>query len=144
MKEKGYREDYAVNVTVTSSIAGILIPPSHNMILFAVAAGGGVSISALFIAGVVPGVLMCLCLATAAYIVAVRQGYPSEKFPGLTALVLHFAAALPGLMTAVIIVGGVLTGIFTVTESGAFGTIYALLVTLIVYRSLSWNYGYRA
>lgn len=137
MKEKGYSEDYAVNVTVTSSIAGIIIPPSHNMILFAVAAGGGISISSLFLAGVVPGILMCVCLAVAAYAVAVRQGYEAEKFPGWKQLCLHAAAALPGLMTAVIIVGGVLSGIFTVTESGAFGTIYAVLVTVFVYRSLT-------
>ncbi len=139
MKEKGYDADYAVNVTVTSSIAGIIIPPSHNMIIFAIAAGGGISISKLFLAGVVPGILMCLCLALAAYIVAVRRGYSAETFPGWTALGLSFIGAIPGLFTAVIIVGGVLSGVFTVTESGAFGTIYAFLVTLLVYRSLSWE-----
>lgn len=139
MKEKGYDDDYAVNVTVTSSIAGIMIPPSHNMILFAVAAGGGISISQLFLAGVVPGVVMCVCLAVAAYLIAVKRGYKSETFPGFTALFLHFVSALPGLFTAVIIVGGVLSGIFTVTESGAFGAIYAFLVTIIVYRAMSWE-----
>ncbi|MEO1458078.1 MAG: TRAP transporter large permease [Pseudomonadota bacterium] len=139
MKEKGYDADYAVNVTVTSSIAGIIIPPSHNMIIFAIAAGGGISISQLFLAGVVPGVLMCLCLALAAYLVAVRRGYRAERFPGWAALGLSFVGALPGLLTAAIIVGGVLSGVFTVTESGAFGTIYAFLVTLIVYRSMRWQ-----
>jgi tripartite ATP-independent transporter DctM subunit len=139
MKEKGYDADYAVNVTVTSSIAGIMIPPSHNMILYAVAAGGGISISQLFAAGVVPGVIMCICLAFAAYIVAVKRGYPSEPFPGWTVLGMTFITAVPGLFTAVIIVGGVLSGIFTVTESGAFGTIYAALVTFFVYRSLTWE-----
>ena len=139
MKEKGYDDDYAVNVTVTSSLAGIIIPPSHNMIIYAVAAGGGISISKLFLAGFVPGVLMCLCLAVVAYLVAVKRGYSSEVFPGFMILAQHFFTALPGLMTAVIIVGGVLSGIFTVTESGAFGTIYAFLVTIIVYRSLSWE-----
>ena len=138
MKEKGYDDDYAVNVTVTSSIAGIMIPPSHNMILFAVAAGGSVSISSLFLAGVVPGVLMCLCLAAVAYIIAVKRGYNSEPFPGLSAVLMHFIIALPGLFTAVIIVGGVLSGIFTVTESGAFGTLYAFVVTVVVYRSMTW------
>lgn len=139
MKEKGYDDDYAVNVTVTSSIAGIIIPPSHNMIIYAIAAGGGISISSLFLAGVLPGILMCLCLAVAAYIVAVKRGFPAEKFPGWRGLVMSFLDALPGLLTAVIIVGGVLTGIFTVTESGAFGTIYAFLVTLIVYRSINFT-----
>ena len=142
MKEKGYDADYAVNVTVTSSIAGVVIPPSHNMILYSVAAGG-VSVSRLFIAGVVPGVLMCLCLAVAAYLVAVRRGYAGEPFPGFQALCLSFVLAVPGLLTAVIIVGGVLSGVMTVTESGAFGAIYAFLVTLLVYRELTWE-GFKA
>ncbi|MEM8540401.1 MAG: TRAP transporter large permease [Pseudomonadota bacterium] len=143
MKDKGYDADYAVNVTVTSSIAGIIIPPSHNMIIYALAAGAGVagtvSISKLFLAGVVPGVLMCLCLAIAAYIVAVKRGYRAERFPGFNALLLTFANAIPGLLTAVIIVGGVLSGVFTVTESGAFGAMYAFIVTVLVYRSLTWE-----
>ncbi|MEM7429401.1 MAG: TRAP transporter large permease [Pseudomonadota bacterium] len=139
MKDKGYDADYAVNVTVTSSIAGIIIPPSHNMIIFALATGGAVSISKLFLAGVVPGVLMCICLALTAYFVAVKRGYGAEQFPGWTALAFAFFGAIPGLMTAIIIVGGVLSGVFTVTESGAFGALYAFVVTLVVYRSISWT-----
>ncbi len=139
MKEKGYDDDYAVNVTVTSSIAGIIIPPSHNMIIYAVAAGGSLSISKLFLAGFIPGVVMCLCLAAVSYIVAVKRGYTSEKFPGFIILFKHFITALPGLLTAVIIVGGVLSGVFTVTESGAFGAIYAFFATIIVYRALTWE-----
>ncbi len=138
MKERGYHADYAVNVTVTSSIAGIVIPPSHNMIIFAVAAGGGISISKLFLAGVIPGMLMCVCLAVAAYIIAVKRNYPAEPFPGWRAVWVASVQAIPGLVTAVIIVGGVLSGVFTVTESGAFGAIYALLLTCFVYRSLDW------
>ena len=138
MKEKGYHADYAVNVTVTASIAGILIPPSHNMIIYAVAAGGGISVTKLFVAGIVPGVIMCLCLAVAAYLVAVRRNYPAEPFPGYSALLASAVSAIPGLFTAIIIVGGTLSGIFTVTESGAMGCIYALLITAIAYRSLSW------
>lgn len=139
MKEKGYRGDYAVNVTVTSSIAGVVIPPSHNMIIFSVAAGGSVSISKLFLAGVLPGVLMCICLALVAWLIAVKHRYPAERFPGWGEVAQAAAAALPGFITAVIIVGGVLSGVFTVTESGAFGAIYALALTAIVYRSLSFN-----
>lgn len=139
MKEKGYGADYAVNVTVTSSVAGVVIPPSHNMIIYAVAAGGGISVGNLFVGGVIPGILMCLCLAVAAYIVAVKRGYPAEKFPGWRALALNFVASLPGLLTAVIIVGGTLSGIMTVTESGAFGAIYAIVITALVYRELTWS-----
>lgn len=138
MKAKGYGVDYAVSLTVTSSIAGILIPPSHNMILYSLAAGGGISVSALFIAGIVPGIMMCLLLAIAAYVMAVRRGYPAEGWQGFRHLLWTFVDALPGLLTAVIILGGVLSGIFTVTESAAFGTIWALLVTFLVYRALSW------
>jgi tripartite ATP-independent transporter DctM subunit len=93
----------------------------------------------LFLAGFVPGVLMCLCLAAVSYIVAVKRGYASEAFPGFAILFKSFFTALPGLMTAIIIVGGVLSGIFTVTESGAFGAIYAFLATIIVYRALTWE-----
>jgi tripartite ATP-independent transporter DctM subunit len=139
MKERGYRADYAVNVTVTSSIAGIVIPPSHNMIIFAVAAGGGISISKLFLAGVLPGILMCTTLAIAAYVIARKHQYPAEPFPGWGMVLQSAVAAVPGLITAIIIVGGVLSGVFTVTESGAFGAIYALLLTAFAYRTLSWE-----
>ena len=139
MKEKGYDADYAVNVTVTSSVAGVVIPPSHNMILYAVAAGGSISVGKLFIAGIIPGILMCVCLGVAAYLVAVRRGYGSEPFPGWRAFLVSFVVAVPGLLTAIIIVGGVLSGILTVTESGAFGAIYAVVVTTLVYRELTWD-----
>jgi tripartite ATP-independent transporter DctM subunit len=138
MKEKGYDADYAVNVTVTSSVAGVVVPPSHNIILYVVAAGGSISVSKLFMGGIIPGVVMCLCLAAAAYLVAVRRGYPAEKFPGWRTLVTSFAASVPAMLTAVIIVGGTLSGVMTVIESGAFGALYALAVTALVYRELSW------
>lgn len=137
MRERGYDDDYSVNVTVTSSIAGVMIPPSHNMILYALAAGGGISISSLFLAGVVPGILMCLSLAIASYVVAVKRGYPSEPFPGMRAALIAGLSAMPGFLTVVVIIGGVVSGVFTVTESAAIGVIYSLLVTVLVYRSLS-------
>jgi len=139
MKERGYGTDYSVSVTVTSSIAGIMIPPSHNMILYSLAAGGGISVSALFIAGIVPGFIMCLFLGLAAYVMAVRRGYPAEPYQGVRRVLWTFVDALPGLLTAVIILGGVLSGVFTVTESAAFGTIWALAVTILVYRALTWD-----
>jgi len=137
MKKKGYDTDYAVNVTITASTTGILIPPSHNMIIYSLAAGGGVSITALFMAGIVPGILTGLCLMAAAYLVAVKRGYPRDAFPGWRAVGMSFLGAFPGLFATVIIIGGTLSGIFTVTESAAIGAIYALLVTVFVYRSLS-------
>jgi tripartite ATP-independent transporter DctM subunit len=137
MKEAKYDTDYAVNVTVTSSLAGIVIPPSHNMVLYALAAGGAASISSLFIAGVIPGILMCLSLCVAAYVVAVRRNYPREAFPGIRKTLLYAADAIPGMMTGVIIVGGILSGIFTVTESAAIGVIYGLFVIGVLYRDLT-------
>lgn len=139
MKDAGYDKDYAVNVTVTSSLAGIVIPPSHNMVLYALAAGGAASISNLFIAGVVPGILMCLSLCVAAYVVAVRRNYPRAEFPGIRRTLIYALDAIPGILTGVIIVGGVLSGVFTVTESAAIGVIYALLVIVLLYRSLTFD-----
>jgi tripartite ATP-independent transporter DctM subunit len=139
MKEKGYDADYAVNVTITSATIGLTVPPSHNMIIYSIAAGGTVSVASLFMAGFVPGVVTGLCLMAAAYLVAAKRGYPKEKFPGFQFLVATFAVALPGLLTAVIIVGGVLSGVFTATESSAIAVIYALLVTVFAYRTLTWK-----
>lgn len=139
MKEKGYDGDYAVNVTVTAAIVGLLIPPSHNMIIYAAATGIGVSIGDLFLAGVVPGVLTAALLMVVAWIVAVKRGYPRGSFPGWQAFVRAFALAIPGLMAAVIIMGGILSGIFTATESSAIAVIYTILVGAFVYRTLGWS-----
>ncbi len=139
MRRKGYDPDYAVNVTVTSATIGLTVPPSHNMIIYSIAAGGTVSVSSLFLAGMVPGILTGLCLMVAAYVVARRRGYPAEPRQALAVIFTTFAVALPGLLVAIIIIGGVLTGIFTATESSAIAVIYAIVVTLIGYRSLTWE-----
>jgi len=139
MKEKGYGADYAVNVTVTAAIAGLLIPPSHNMIIYSAASGMGVSIGDLFLAGIVPGILTGFLLSVTAWLVAVRRGYPRGVFPGWRPFALAFVAAIPGLMTAVIIMGGILSGVFTPTESSAIAVIYTVLVGALVYRSLGWT-----
>ncbi len=138
MREKGYDGDYAVNVTVTAAIVGLLIPPSHNMIIYAASAGKGVSVGELFLAGIVPGILTGALLMLVAWIVAVQRGYPSGKFPGWKALLGSFIWAIPGLMTAIIIMGGILSGIFTATESSAIAVVYTMLIGLLVYRTLGW------
>lgn len=138
MERRGFHRDFSVNVTTSSAILGLLIPPSHNMIIYAVAAGGSVSIASLFVAGLVPGLVAGLCLMGVVYVMSVRRGYPREPFPGWRTLVRAFFLSLPGLMTAVIILGGVMSGVFTATESAAIAVFWAIAVSMLVYRSLNW------
>ena len=139
MREKGYDGDYAVNVTVTAAIVGLLIPPSHNMIIYAASAGAGVSVGELFLAGIVPGILTGALLMFVAWLVAIKRGYPSGNFPGWKALLGSFIWAIPGLMTAFIIMGGILSGVFTATESSAIAVVYTIIIGFLVYRTLGWK-----
>ena len=139
MRDKGYPADYAVNVTVTAAIVGLLIPPSHNMIIYSAASGIGVSIGDLFLAGVIPGLLTGFMLMATAWLVARQRDLPLGSFPGWRAFIRAAAYAIPGLLTAVIIMGGILSGIFTATESSAIAVIYTVLVGVVVYRSLGWS-----
>lgn len=139
MKARGYGADYAVNVTSMAALIALLLPPSHNMIIYSISAGGTISIADLFTAGVIPGLLLAGALMVTAYLVARKRGYPTEPFPGFTAVLHMFAVALPGLLLIAIIFGGVRSGIFTSTESSCIAVLYALLVTLFVYREMSWD-----
>ncbi|MDZ4313074.1 MAG: TRAP transporter large permease [Cypionkella sp.] len=139
MKARGYDVDYAVNLTVVGSIIALMIPPSHNMIIYSIAAGGRISIADLFTAGIIPGLLLALSLMVAAYLVARKRGYPTEAFPGLKMLGVIFVSAMPGLILIAIIFGGVRSGIFTASESANIAVVYALLVTVLIYRTLSWS-----
>ncbi|ODM44853.1 TRAP transporter large permease [Cereibacter johrii] len=139
MKERGYGVDYAVNLTVVGSIIALMIPPSHNMIIYSIAAGGRISIADLFTAGIIPGLLLALALMVAAYFVARSRGYPTERFPGLRALGAIFVGAVPGLILVALIFGGVRSGIFTASESANIAVVYALLVTILIYRTLTWS-----
>lgn len=138
MKERGYGVDYAVNVTVVSSIIALLIPPSHNMIIYSISAGGRISIADLFTAGILPGFLLAGSLMVAAWWVARSRGYPTEAFPGWGALAGLFANAIPGLLLIAIIFFGVRSGVFTASESSCIAVVYALLVTVIAYRTMTW------
>lgn len=139
MKETGYDDDFAVNVTATASTTGLLIPPSHNMIIYSIAAGGGVSIISLFLAGVVPGLILGFSLMLVTYFVALRRQYPAGSFPGWRFLLSATVHALPGLFSAIIIVGGILSGVFTATESSAIAVVYTAIVAVFVYKSLDWK-----
>lgn len=139
MREKGYDGDYTVNVTVTGAIVGLLIPPSHNMIIYSAASGIGVSIGDLFLAGIVPGVLTAGLLMFVAWGVAARRGYARGAFPGWSTFIRAIVFAVPGLMTAIIIMGGILSGVFTATESSSIAVIYTIVIGALVYRTLGWN-----
>ena len=135
MKQKGYDSDYSTAVTVTSACQGIVIPPSHNMIIYSLAAGG-VSVGQLFLGGFVPGVLLGVGLMAMSYIIALRRGYPKERSFTLREGLRITRDAFLGLLTAVIIIGGVVSGVFTATESAAVAVVYAFVITFFVYREI--------
>jgi tripartite ATP-independent transporter DctM subunit len=147
MKKEGYHADYAVNVTTHAALVGALMPTSHNLIIFTLATSGiaSVSVFALILACIVPSLILTLCNLAAAYWVAVRRGYPTRgQFPGWREVALAFAAAFPGLVIVLIILAGILSGVFTATESAATAVFWALFVTVVVYRSLSWEHFLKA
>jgi tripartite ATP-independent transporter DctM subunit len=137
MKKEGYDADYAVNVTTHASLVGALMPTSHNLIIFALAASGKVSIAALILAGIVPAVVLTICNLVAAYAVAVKRGYPAGTFPGWSVVGYSFAQSLPGLFVVVIIIAGILSGAFTATESASVAVLWALFLATIVYKKLT-------
>jgi tripartite ATP-independent transporter DctM subunit len=127
-------------VTTHASLVGALMPTSHNMIIYSLAAGGKVSIAALIAAGLLPAALLMACMLVAAYLVAIKRGYPAGVFPGRRAVLCSLAAAVPGLFVVVIIITGILSGAFTATESAAIAVIYALLISTLLYRSLRFEH----
>ena len=137
MKKEGYDADYAVNVTTHASLVGALMPTSHNLIIFALAASGKVSIAALILAGIVPAIVLTLCNLAAAYAVAVKRGYPAGTFPGWAVVGHSFAQSLPGLLIVVIIIVGILSGAFTATESASVAVVWALFLAVMVYKKLT-------
>ena len=137
MKKEGYDADYAVNVTTHAALVGALTPTSHNMIIYSLAAGGKVSIGALILAGVLPTIVLAICMRVAAYWVAVQRGYPRGTWNGWGAVGGSFVRAMPGLAVAIIIIWGILSGVFTATESASIAVIYAILVTTFGYRTMS-------
>lgn len=138
MEKRGFGKDYAVNVTISAALVALLLPPSHNLILYAAVAGGGVSIADLFAAGIIPALLLALAVMGATYFLARARGYPTEPFPGFRAVGVALVSAIPGLLLIFVIFGGIRAGVFTAVESGAIAVLYALLVTFIVFRSLKW------
>lgn len=139
MDKKGYPRDFAAAVTASGSVQAILTPPSHNSVIYSLATGGTVSIAALFIAGILPGLLLSFSLMVMCVAFAHKRGYPKgERVPFRQALKI-FVDTLWGLMTVVIIMGGILSGIFTATESAAIACLWAFFVTMFIYRDYKWS-----
>ncbi|HDM8432354.1 TPA: TRAP transporter large permease [Yersinia enterocolitica] len=139
MDKKGYPRDFAAAVTASGSVQAILTPPSHNSVIYSLATGGTVSIAALFIAGILPGLLLCFTLMLMCVGFAYKRGYPKgERVPFRQALKI-FVDTLWGLMTVVIIMGGILSGVFTATESAAIACLWSFFVTMFIYRDYKWS-----
>ena len=139
MIRNGYPRLFAVNVTIAGSLQPLLIPPSHNAVIYSLAAGGSISIAHLFIAGVIPGVLLGLSLMVLCLIIARRQNFPrGEPIPFRRAVKI-VVDAFWGMLTVIIILGGILSGIFTPTESAAVACLYAFFVTMFIYRDYRWR-----
>ena len=139
MAKAGYPRVFATNVTICGSVQALLIPPSHNAVIYSLAAGGTISVAKLFIAGVFPGLLFGLCLIGLVLWTSYRRGYPKGDPIPLSQVPRIVVDALWGLVTVVIIMGGILSGVFTPTESAAVACVYAFLVTLFVYRDYKWR-----
>lgn len=135
MEKSGYDKDFSIALTVTTSCQGVLIPPSHNMIFFALAAGG-LSVGKLFLGGAIPGMLLGLALMGYSLLIAHRRNYPKGEAVGFKEVLRITGKALIALFTAVIIMGGVTFGIFTATESAAIACIYAFIVSFFLYKKL--------
>ncbi len=129
MKQRGYKADFAAAVTASSSTIGIIIPPSVPMILYAVAEG--ISVTKLFIAGILPGILIGLALLVVSTIISIKENYGSEDTFSIKKVFVSFFVAIPALLLPVIILGGILGGIFTPTEAAAVAVFYVLFLGTI-------------
>ena len=139
MERKGYPRDFSTAVTVSGSVQAILIPPSHNMVIYSLAAGGSVSVAALFLAGLLPGLLLGAMLAVYCLYVARKKNFPKGDVIPLKEALKICAEAMWGLMTMVIILGGIMSGIFTANESASIAVIWAFFVTMFIYRDYKWR-----
>ncbi|MCR4807474.1 MAG: TRAP transporter large permease [Lachnospiraceae bacterium] len=138
MVDQGYDDDFSTAVTITSSCEGLLVPPSHNMVIYAMSAGG-VSVGALFLAGYIPGALLAASLMVGSYIISKKRKYPKgEKF-SIKRLGKQFVKSFWALAAVIIVVIGVVAGVFTATESAAIAVIYSLIVSVFIYKGIDWK-----
>ena len=139
MEKAGYPRGFATNVTISASVQALLIPPSHNAVIYSLATGGTISIISLFLAGVVPGLLLGFSLIVLCLVMAYRNDYPKGEAVPLRHAARLAVDAFWGLITLVIILGGILAGVFTAVEAGAVACVWAFFVTMFIYREYRWR-----
>jgi tripartite ATP-independent transporter DctM subunit len=139
MEKAGYPRVFSTNVTISASVQALMIPPSHNAVIYSLATGGTISILNLFLAGVTPGLLLGFSLVVLCLVLAYRNGYPKGEPVPLRAAAAMAIEAFWGLVTLIIILGGILGGIFTAVEAGAVACVWAFFVTMFVYRDYRWR-----
>lgn len=138
MVDQGYDDDFSTAVTITSSCEGLLVPPSHNMVIYATTAGG-ISVGSLFLAGYIPGALLAASLMVGSYIISVKRNYPKGEPFSMKNLIKQMSVSFWALAAILIVVVGVVGGIFTATESAAIAVIYSLFVSVFIYKGLDWK-----
>lgn len=138
MVDQGYDADFSTAVTITSSCEGLLVPPSHNMVIYATTAGG-ISVGSLFLAGYLPGALLALSLMIGSYIISVKRNYPKGERFHIGNFIRQLGVSIWALLAIVIVVIGVVAGWFTATESAAIAVIYSLIVSVFVYKGVDWK-----
>lgn len=139
MAAKGYPRVFATNVTISASVQAILVPPSHNAVIYSLATGGVVSITSLFLAGIVPGLLLGFAIMLLCLYFAYRDGHPKGEPVPIKQALKMLGDATWGIITLIIVLGGILTGIFTPIEAGAVACVWAFFVTLFIYRDYKWS-----
>jgi len=138
MVDEGYDADFSTAVTITSSVEGLLVPPSHNMVIYATTAGG-ISVGSLFLAGYLPGAILAVSLMIMSYIISVKKNYPKGAKFSLMVLFKQMLSSFWALAAVLIVVVGVVGGVFTATESAAIAVIYSLIVSVFIYKGLDWK-----
>ena len=138
MVDEGYDADFSTAVTITSSCEGLLVPPSNNMVIFATTAGG-ISVGSLFMAGYLPGALLAVSLMIGSYIIALKRNYPKGEPFSIVRFLKQMGTSIWALLAIVIVVFGVVGGVFTATESAAVAVIYSLIVSVFIYKGLDWK-----
>jgi len=135
MNDEGYEKEFSASITMTAATTGLVIPPSNIMIIYSLAAGG-VSVASLFLAGYLPGIIIGLCLMIPAGIISKRRKYPSSRRFTLKEALIRFRRAILSLLLIIIVIGGIIKGIFTATEAAVIAVIYSALLSVAIYREV--------